>query len=141
MVRLRTLEREHASIWQQHFVNHFFYDMENIMVEKYKITSASQRTKYLKEINEQFRGSIGAYDEALLRGDATLATALWRNIWDASDEVDFEKLALVVGFVRRVMVGLEKLGDAQVLKAKVSFGSPAEEAGKLKGFVKPLEED
>ena len=132
MVRLRYIDPTPADryqTWQQHFVNHMFYDLEDMMANRYNIKSSSARNRHLKQFNEQFRGSIAAYDEGLVRGDATLAAALWRNIWDANAEVDFQKLAMMVGYVRRIISGLENVGDEVLLEAQLYFGNPADEEG------------
>lgn len=87
----------------------------------------SRRQKYLKIFNEQFRGAVAAYDEGLLRGDTTLATAFWRNVFDIKPEIDFEKLAMIVSYVRRIIHGLEKVDDETVLKVNIYFGNPGDE--------------
>jgi cytochrome b pre-mRNA-processing protein 3 len=35
----------------------------------------------MKDVLEQYHGSISAYDEGLIKGDAVLAAAIWRNIF------------------------------------------------------------
>lgn len=130
MVRFRTLGDkpvDRNQTWQQAFINHFFWDLEDLLTKRYGINSNAQRQKYLKIFNEQFRGAVAAYDEGLLRGDTTLATAFWRNVWDIKPEIDFEKLALVVSYVRRIIHGLEHVDDETVLKVNIYFGNPKDE--------------
>lgn len=37
----------------------------------------------MKDMLEQYRGSVAAYDEGLVSGDAVLAAAIWRNVFGA----------------------------------------------------------
>lgn len=37
----------------------------------------------MRDMLEQYRGSVSAYDEGLVAGDAVLAAAIWRNIFGA----------------------------------------------------------
>ena len=76
--RMRAIEKGRVSIWQQHFIDHFFYDSEDKMVKRYGIKSAGQRGGYMKDLYHQYRGMTAAFDEGLMMGDAVLATAIWR---------------------------------------------------------------
>lgn len=125
--RMRALDRDRVKIWQQHFIDHFFYDAEEKMVKRYGIKSAGQRGGYMKDLYHQYRGMTAAFDEGLVRGDAVLATALWRNIFNASSDVDVEVLAMVTSHVRRVVSKLGSVDDEVVLTGRVKFGLPEEE--------------
>lgn len=83
----------------------------------------------MKDLFIQYRGQIAAYDEGLVKSDAVLATALWRNIFDAKPDVSFTKLALVTSYVRRILAGLDKVEDETVCAARLTFGDPRNEAG------------
>ena len=50
--------------------------------------SSSIRQRYLKDLFVQWRGVILAYDEGLVKGDAVLAAAVWRNLFKAREDVD-----------------------------------------------------
>ena len=93
----------------------------------HKITSRTLRNKYLKDLYNQWRGVQGAYDEGLVKGDAVLATAVWRNIFKASDDVDWKNVALVVGFMRRGVRALDKAHDRAIVGSMVRFGGPMSE--------------
>ncbi|CAZ83815.1 unnamed protein product [Tuber melanosporum] len=124
IVRIRALDLDRVKTWQQHFVDHFFYDAEGKMIHTYKITSGGQRKTYLKDLYSQYRGMIAGYDEGLCKGDAVLATAIWRNVFNARPDVDMEVLAMITSYVRRVIHGLDKVNDQVLNSARVTFGLP-----------------
>lgn len=125
--RLRALDRSRVKVWQQHFIDHFFYDAEDAMLKRYAVKRAGERAGYVKDLYHQYRGMMAAFDEGLVRGDAVLATALWRNVFNASDDVDVHALALVTSHVRRCLSRLGAIGDDVVLSGRVAFGLPLEE--------------
>jgi len=125
--RMRALDKGRVKLWQQHFIDHFFYDAEEKMVKRYGIKSAGKRGGYMKDLYHQYRGMTAAFDEGLVRGDAVLATAIWRNVFDASEDVDVEVLAMVTSHVRRVMSKLGRVDDEVVLSGRIKFGLPEEE--------------
>jgi len=58
-----------------------FIDMEYRIRGPYAVTQSRLIKGYMKDMLEQYHGSIAAYDEGLVRGDAVLAAALWRNMF------------------------------------------------------------
>lgn len=87
------------------------------------------RTKYLKDLYVQWRGLLAAYDEGIVKGDAVLAAAVWRNIFKANEDVDIRALAQIVSYMRRLLKGLDDLPDDEVTRGDLTFGSPAAEKG------------
>lgn len=84
------------------------------------------RNRYLKDLFLQWRGVLAAYDEGLVKGDAVLAGAVWRNLWKAADEgVDWRRVAMVVAFVRRAVAELGGVADAGLQRAVVGGGDTA----------------
>lgn len=83
------------------------------------------RNKYLKDLFTQWRGILAAYDEGLVKGDAVLAAAVWRNVFNAQEDVDLRGVGVVVCYMRGVMQGLEAVGDEEIGKGDVEFGDPA----------------
>lgn len=81
------------------------------------------RNKYLKDLFVQWRGVLAAYDEGLVKGDAVLAAAVWRNLWKGSHvgpdgkELDWTKIARVVAYMRRVLTELSKVSEADLVSA------------------------
>jgi cytochrome b pre-mRNA-processing protein 3 len=86
------------------------------------------RNKYLKDLFIQWRGLLAAYDEGLVKGDAVLAAAIWRNIFKANDDVDVRCLAQIVSYMRRELKGLDALEDTKVMEAGLEFGNLATES-------------
>jgi cytochrome b pre-mRNA-processing protein 3 len=73
-----------------------------------------------------------AYDEGLVKGDAMLAAAVWRNLFGGREDVDFEKLAMIVGYMRRELARLVKASDNDVAMGEWQFqGDPGDEAKTL----------
>ncbi|CUS09027.1 unnamed protein product [Tuber aestivum] len=132
VVRIRAFELDRVKTWQQHFVDHFFYDAEGKMIHTYNISSGGQRKTYLKDLYSQYRGMIAGYDEGLCKGDAVLAAAIWRNVFDARPDIDLEVLAMITSYVRRVIHGLDKIDNQVLYSARVTFGLPNEEAATVR---------
>ena len=126
-VRMRCFPAEHAPTWHQHLLDHFFYIAEDKMVTLHNVHSRAIRNKYLKDLYVQWRGLLAGYDEGLVRGDAVLATAVWRNVFRADEDVDFVGLGQVVSYMRGVVKGLEAMSDDAVASGEVVFGDPATE--------------
>lgn len=63
-----------------------------------------------------------------MKGDAVLATAIWRNIFKGDENVDWRTVAMVTSFARRALRALDGTKDDTVRDAKVKFSNPAGEA-------------
>jgi cytochrome b pre-mRNA-processing protein 3 len=109
--RVRCFERDTYQRWQQQLVDQFFFDAEKKMHVEHGITSSALRQRYLKDIFVQWRGLLLAYDEGLAKGDAILASAVWRNLFKGDPEVDPRALATVVGWMRASLKALETTSD------------------------------
>ena len=101
---------------------------------------------------------MASYDEGLVKGDAVLAAAVWRNVFkgqgameakveagarsgDAADKVgggdgegesgvNFANLALVVSYMRDCLSVLDRMSDGEVVReGNVVFGDPEGERG------------
>lgn len=127
-VRLRYFPQQYSTLWLQHLHDHFFYEAEHRMTIFHGISARGVRNKYLKDLYDQWRGVTAAYDEGLIRGDAVLAAAVWRNVFKAREDVDWTKVALVVSFMRRGLRALDKAQDRQIVGGLVRFASPGTEA-------------
>lgn len=136
-VRLRCLPASTSSIYQQHLIDHFFYDAENRMVVSHNMEARGTRNKYLKDLFIQWRGLLFAYDEGLIRGDAALASAVWRNVWKGREDVDIKGLTTVVAYMRKSLMDLEAIEDLDILMGKWTWSNP-EEMKLLVGKKSPL---
>ena len=111
IVRLRTLEPTAHSTWQSQLVDHFFHEAEAKMDVVHDLGSRMIRHRYLKDLFEQWRGAMLAYDEGIAKGDAELADALWRNLFKANEDIDLRVLAATVGWVRYTLRELDAMAD------------------------------
>lgn len=128
-VRFRMFPQSHAPVWIQHLTNHAFYAAEDRLVVYHKFNANSLRQKYLKDMFSQWRGVLLSYDEGLAKGDAMLAAAIWRNLMGAREDADFEKLAQIVGYMRKELQRLDNATDDQVANGQWTFkGDPGQEA-------------
>ncbi|KAK8226699.1 ubiquinol-cytochrome C chaperone-domain-containing protein [Phyllosticta capitalensis] len=112
--RIRLFPAEHAPTWHQNLIDHFFYEAEKRMVKWHNIAASGVRNKYMHDLHIQWRGVVTAYDEGLVKGDAVLATALWRNLYKA-EEIDARGLATLVNYIRANLFKLDKSNDALFL--------------------------
>jgi cytochrome b pre-mRNA-processing protein 3 len=110
--RLRCLPPPTFSTWSQHLTDHFFLGAETRMETLHSITSRGARSKYLKDLFQQWRGVLVSYDEGLVKGDAVLASAVWRNVFSGKEDVDPVRLAMVVAYLRREVMRCAGEGDA-----------------------------
>jgi cytochrome b pre-mRNA-processing protein 3 len=120
-VRLRALPPVSASTpgsfqnFQQNLVEHFSQSAELKMNILHTITARGIRNRYLKDLFIQWRGVIAAYDQGMVEGDAVLGAAVWRNLWKGEEEVDWVKVGLVVAYMRKAVVELEKIEEIPAL--------------------------
>lgn len=124
--RLRNLDRDAARSWQRQFVDHYFFDAEEKMDLVHGINSRTLRHRYLKDLFVQWRGIIAAYDEGVIKGDTVLASAVWRNIYKAKEDVDVRALAAIVSWMRLCLKMLDQIPDESLhFQAKSVFKWPA----------------
>ncbi|KAL4947677.1 ubiquinol-cytochrome C chaperone-domain-containing protein [Aspergillus filifer] len=127
-VRLRALpSHESFQTYSRHLIDHFSHEAEHRMDALHGLTSRTIRNKFLKDLFIQWRGVLAAYDEGLIKGDAVLGAAVWRNLWKASytgpdgQEIEWEKVARVVAYMRRVTSELSKMSEHDLSRA---LGTP-----------------
>ncbi|KAK1831777.1 ubiquinol-cytochrome C chaperone-domain-containing protein [Podospora conica] len=126
VVRLRGCDAETYKGWTDQLVDHFFHAAEDRMVKQHDMTSRALRQRYLKDLFVQWRGLMLAYDEGLAGGeDAVLASAVWRNLFKARDDVDARALAAVVGFMRRCLREWDGMEDEPFLELLQGMGALA----------------
>ncbi|KAF7543056.1 hypothetical protein G7Z17_g11053 [Cylindrodendrum hubeiense] len=109
--RIRCFDRDVFHNWQHQLTDHFFFECEKKMHIDHHITSSALRQRYLKDIFVQWRGLLLAYDEGLFKGDAILASAIWRNLFKGSPDVDPRTLVAIVGWMRSSLMRLESVND------------------------------
>ncbi|KAE8335384.1 hypothetical protein BDV24DRAFT_8837 [Aspergillus arachidicola] len=121
-VRLRVLPSyESFQTYSRHLIDHFSHNAEHRMDVLHGFTSRTIRNKFLKDLFIQWRGVLAAYDEGIVKGDAVLGAAIWRNLWKASHtgpdgkELDWTKIARVVAYMRRVTSELSQVSEADLI--------------------------
>jgi len=128
-VRLRMFPADHARHWHQNLLDHFFYAAEDRMATFHGMEARSVRNKYLKDLFVQWRGVLLSYDEGLIKGDAVLAAAVWRNVFAAREDVDMVKVAEITAWMRKTLKGLERMSDAEIAAGSLSFEHPKAMSG------------
>ncbi|EYE97312.1 uncharacterized protein EURHEDRAFT_410372 [Aspergillus ruber CBS 135680] len=132
-VRLRALpSHDSVQTYSRHLIDHFSHNAEQRMDVLHGITSRAIRNKFLKDLFIQWRGVLAAYDEGLVKGDAVLGAAVWRNLWKANytgpdgKDIDWTKIAWVVAYMRRVLSELSRVseGDLILTLERRSGGKP-----------------
>ncbi|KIH93003.1 ubiquinol-cytochrome C chaperone [Sporothrix brasiliensis 5110] len=111
ITRLRCFDKEAHQLWQSMLSDHFFQEAEDKMDRLHHITSRGLRQRHLQDLFMAWRGVIVAYDEGVVRGDAVLAAAVWRNLFKAHPDVDLRHLASVVAWMRRSLAQLDRMQD------------------------------
>lgn len=129
--RLRKFPAEHVRIWEQNLLDHFFYAAEDRMALWHGMAARGVRNKYLKDLWVQWRGVLVSYDEGLIKGDAVLAGAVWRNVFSAREDVDLGDVAVVVAYLRREIARLDRIDDSELSTGNIKFPSPAKEVKEL----------
>lgn len=105
------------------------------------MTAASLRQKHLKDMFSNWRAVLLSYDEGLVKGDAVLAAAVWRNLLAGKEDVDFQKLAQIVGYMRREIKRLDEATDQEVAMGDWTFrGDPGSEADAVRRPSRAMEE-
>ena len=121
-VRLRRFPAPHLRIWEQQLSDHFSYAAEDRMVKWHGMVARGVRNKHLKDLWLQWRGVLVSYDEGLIRGDAVLASAVWRAIFKADSAADVTDVALVTAYLRRELQRIDATGDGDFARGHVRFG-------------------
>ena len=97
------------------------------MAVEHNMHARSTRNKYLKDMYVQWRGLLAAYDEGLVKGDAVLAAAIWRNVFKASEDVNIQVLAQIVSYMRKYLAQLDGTPDSELISANLMFENPGVE--------------
>lgn len=121
VARARCLSADAYHSWYRQLLDHFFFDCERLMDVNHDLSSKTVRQRFLKDLFVQWRGIIAGYDEGIARGDAVLASAVWRNLYKGRGEVDFRRVAGVVSYIRGTLWELERKPDEDIVRGKDLF--------------------
>jgi cytochrome b pre-mRNA-processing protein 3 len=122
-VRLRQWPKSMSDHLSKMLSDHFFWRAEEHMDFVHKL-GAQERHKHMDHFFQVWTGTLIAYDEGLVKGDAVLATAIWRLLFQANKEVDPLKVELVTRYARKEIARLAWLEDDVFMKGYVGFGEP-----------------
>lgn len=125
-VRMRAMPFKYGKNYQQKLVDRTFSDIELRLVEEMNVHSGRIADQYLKDFNSQLRGAVFAYDEGFYTDDATLAGAIWRNLFGGRKNIDAVHLEAMVRYVRAQLYVLSKLSDRDFAMGNFKFVSPDE---------------
>lgn len=126
VLRLRCFDHKEWQAWQKGLVDHFFNDAEAKMGDIHAMTSRMIRSRYLSTLFESWRGVVLSYDEGLVKGDAELAAAVWRNLYKSKEDVDMRNVAAIVRWIRGAVQRLDRANDSKFMYggAETYLGAP-----------------
>ncbi|KAJ9571093.1 Serine carboxypeptidase 3 [Nakaseomyces glabratus] len=130
-VRIRAMPFQYGRNYQQKLVDRTFSDIEVRLFEEMNVNSGRIADQYMKDFNAQLRGAVFAYDEGFFTDDATLAKAIWRNLYAGKPNVDITHLEKLVKYVRGQLYVLSQLSDREFAMGQFKFVSPNEIVEKL----------
>lgn len=130
-VRMRAMPFKYGKNYQQKLVDRTFSDVELRLYDEMNVNSGRIADQYLKDFNSQLRGAVFAYDEGFFTDDATLAAAIWRNLFGGRKNVDMVHLEAMVRYVRAQLYVLSKISDREFATGKFKFVSPDETVHRL----------
>lgn len=130
-VRMRAMPFKYGRNYQQKLVDRTFADIEMRLFEEMNVNSGRIADQYLKDFNTQMRGAIFAYDEGFFTDDATLATAVWRNLFSGRKNIDMVHLEAVVRYIRSQLYVLSRLSDRDFAMGNFKFVPPNESVSVL----------
>ena len=115
-VRVRAIPSSETVLnYNRYLLEHFSQAAEDKMTLLHTISARGIRNRYLKDLFLQWRGILAAYDEGLVKGDAVLGSAVWRNLWKGQEDVDWVKVSMVVAFMRTALVLLDRVEVDQLV--------------------------
>lgn len=90
--RFRALPPPYGRLYIQELINHFFLDAEYRLRSVYGPKCPERIIKtQMVDLRNQWNGTTLSYDVALMKGDAELAAAIWRNVFAARGEKAYKE--------------------------------------------------
>ena len=86
-------------------------------------------------------GLTAGYDECLVKGDAVMAAAVWRNVCKGDEGVDLVRLAEIVSYMRSVLYAFDGMEDDVIARGDIVFGDPGSEEAWVKVRSKMLDDE
>lgn len=129
--RMRAMPFKYGRNYQQKLLDRTFSDIELRLFDEMNIHSGRIVDQYLKDFDTQLKGAVLAYDEGFYTDDATLATAVWRNLFAGRKNIDINLLEDVVKYIRSQVYIMSRLSDREFATGKFNFVLPTETVKKL----------
>jgi cytochrome b pre-mRNA-processing protein 3 len=123
-VRMRAMPFKYGREYQKKLVDRIFTDLETRMATEIAIKSNRTIENYLKDYHAQLLGCVLSYDEGLMSDDITFASALWRNVFNANENVDVRHVEALLVYVRSQLYVLNKMTDRAFGFGKFKFVPP-----------------
>lgn len=126
LVRIRTIEDEGLrKAINQRIIDNFFMDIERGVIVTANVTNPIIVGKTNKMLLKTYYGSMAAFDEAFLKGDAALADALYRNLYAFDTEnCSAQKLEKVVIYMRRQLYKVDNIDTLPFLTGQWRWEEP-----------------
>ena len=136
-VRMRAMPFKYGRNYQQKLVDKTFADIEMRLFDEMNIHSGRIVDQYSKDFNSQLKGAVFAYDVGFYTDDATLATAVWRNLFGGRKNIDYSHLDAVVKYIRSQLYVMSRMSDREFALGKFKFVPASEKVTPLT----PVEEE
>ncbi|GMM55888.1 Cbp3 protein [Maudiozyma humilis] len=136
-VRMRAMPFKYGRNYQQKLVDKTFADIEMRLFDEMNIHSGRIVDQYSKDFNSQLKGAVFAYDVGFYTDDATLATAVWRNLFGGRKNIDYAHLDAVVKYIRSQLYVMSRMSDREFALGKFKFVPASEKVT----ILSPAEEE
>jgi len=121
LVRLRQDDIKDKG-YSQEIIDYFWKDVENKVIAV-GLSNPIILGQQLKRYGKMYYGIMIGYDEGLVEGDAQLADAVWRNLFQMEDGISASQLNTIVHYIRKELYNLEHMDLEILLRGGVLFGS------------------
>lgn len=117
-IRLNVGKTEEGLLCRHHMMNEVYKDMDNRAKLMGGKLGAKERNDTIWDLAEECKFAIAIYDLGLIKSDVDLANSLWRRFFLMTENVDVEKLELLVAYVRKTVAFLDQHPLDSFLKAE-----------------------
>ncbi|EDS27198.1 basic FGF-repressed Zic-binding protein [Culex quinquefasciatus] len=114
-------EKDAAGRYLRNCIVETMWDDVTTRAKKLAASNPSAVKPQIQMLSEQFQAALISYDEGVCFDDKALAAALWRRFFSGHCD-DYEKLELLVKYVRKQMSMLDQLSRYDfAIKPKVQW--------------------
>jgi len=123
-VRLRIEDQKFSDSYEQKIIDYYWKDIEDGLMNEAKVQHPVIALKYSKEHALNYKGYMAAFDIGLYDGDAMLAEAIWRNMYEMKEDVPIEEIGEIVRYIRREIHNLHQLDRNTIERGVLNWGPP-----------------